>query len=398
VTFLIGFAMQTDLKTDLVERTKNSRLGTTCEITSRFREFGRFRAENEVSARFALQSEARSILRQTHRIRNCLRTRISERDPVEVWRAQGVESLQTAHFANLQTCASVWVCPVCAAKISQRRLADLQAGIANWESAGNTVMMATFTLQHNICDTCIAVLQAITEAHKKFWGNRQGKKIAKGYQIAGKVRGLEVTFTEANGWHWHYHVLLFIRGLLPDNEQSSLNGDMSRNWGIEVARAGSFADSLHGFNLARTNGYVGEYFTKHGRLPKEKRWDEAHELALSPVKRAGQGGSTPFELLTWSLVGQGQAGLLFNDYARAVKGKSQIHWSRGLRAMVGLSADKSDQQLVEEQEKTAVLLARIERHQWAVIIGNAARGELLKIAALGDAVKLQEFLIDLGAG
>lgn len=372
-----------------------ARLGTNCEITRHFAEFTHFCRENPVSGRFALQSEARDILRGNHRVRNCLRAPIVKNQPIHLWRAQGVETLHIAHYDNLQTCASVWVCPVCAAKIAKRRLTDLQTGIATWESSGNTVLMATFTLQHVAGDTCAEVLQAITEAHQRFWKNRAGRSIAKDFGIVGKVRGLEVTFT-LNGWHWHYHVLLFVRGLLPPNERSVMGGEMSAAWSTAVSQSGRFADSVHGLVLNQTSGYVGEYFTKHGKLPKGGDWDESHEIALSTVKKAAKGGSTPWELLTLSLCGDKSSTSRFREYAQAVRGKSQIHWSKGLRGLLGLSEAKSDEELSQEHDRTAVLLAKLERHHWQVIIGNDARAELLKVAASGHIPSIVEFLIDLG--
>ena len=61
--------------------------------------------------RFALQSVARSILPES-RTAKCLRIRAHDCD-VQVWKSK---EHGTASYGGLQTCGSVWACPVCAAK------------------------------------------------------------------------------------------------------------------------------------------------------------------------------------------------------------------------------------------------------------------------------------------
>ena len=58
--------------------------------------------------RFALQSVARDILPGS-RTAKCLRIRAHDKD-VQVWKSK---NHKTASYGGLQTCGSVWVCPVC---------------------------------------------------------------------------------------------------------------------------------------------------------------------------------------------------------------------------------------------------------------------------------------------
>ena len=70
--------------------------------------------------RFALQSMARAILPES-RTAKCLRIRAFDSD-VQVWKSR---EHGTASYGGLQTCGSVWTCPVCAAKIAERRRVEL---------------------------------------------------------------------------------------------------------------------------------------------------------------------------------------------------------------------------------------------------------------------------------
>ena len=67
--------------------------------------------------RYALQAVARDILPKS-RTALCLRTRIKGGDGVGVWKC---DHSGTAHYSGLIVCGSVWTCPVCGAKISEKR-------------------------------------------------------------------------------------------------------------------------------------------------------------------------------------------------------------------------------------------------------------------------------------
>mgnify|MGYP000119489705 CR=1 FL=1 len=86
---------------------------------------------SRMADRFALQSVARSILPKS-RTAKCLRIRAYQRD-VEVWKSK---EHNTASYGGLQTCGSVWTCPVCSSKIAERRRVEIQGAIATHRAQG----------------------------------------------------------------------------------------------------------------------------------------------------------------------------------------------------------------------------------------------------------------------
>src|SRR5438552_1083589 len=70
--------------------------------------------------RWQLQREARALLPH-ERVAFCMR-RI-QATTVDVFYSP---QHQSAHYGGLMVCGSVWVCPLCAAKISERRRAELE--------------------------------------------------------------------------------------------------------------------------------------------------------------------------------------------------------------------------------------------------------------------------------
>ena len=90
--------------------------------------------------RFALQSVARSILPES-RTAKCLRIRAHDCD-VQVWKSK---EHGTASYGGLQTCGSVWTCPVCAAKIAERRRVELLDAMELHKAQGGAVYLLTLT-------------------------------------------------------------------------------------------------------------------------------------------------------------------------------------------------------------------------------------------------------------
>ena len=87
------------------------------------------------------QAVARDILPKT-RTALCLRARIKGSEGVGVWKC---EKHGTAHYSGLQTCGSVWSCPICAAKITERRRLEVQDAINQHRQAGDEVQLLTLT-------------------------------------------------------------------------------------------------------------------------------------------------------------------------------------------------------------------------------------------------------------
>ena len=90
--------------------------------------------------RFSLQSVARAILPES-RTAKCLRIRAHDCD-VQVWKSK---EHGTASYGGLQTCGSVWACPVCSAKIAERRRVELLDAMELHKAQGGAVYLLTTT-------------------------------------------------------------------------------------------------------------------------------------------------------------------------------------------------------------------------------------------------------------
>lgn len=331
--------------------------------------------------RFMLQSAARQLM-PGERVARCLR--VPNGSGVDVFYAPAVRA---AHYGGLQTCGSVWMCPVCAAKISERRRLELQTALGGY---GGLVALATFTISHQASDALSALLTGFLTSLSKLRSSSPWTRISQRFGVSGSVRALEITHG-SNGWHPHAHILFFLPS---DVDLSAFADALRRRWLAVLTRAGLSASWAIGVDVRAADGAVGDYVAKMGH-----DWTAAHELTKAVVKKGRRAESrTVAQLLAdYALNGDGQAGALWREYAQLFRGKHQLVWSDGLRARLLPELDeKSDEELAAQHDEMAVLLATLTLPQWRAVVANDARAELLSVAASGDRVQLVSFLACLG--
>lgn len=327
--------------------------------------------------RFYLQSAARELLPRES-VAKCLRIPIPSAPSVDVYRNP---EFNKASLGGLQICASVWACPVCSSKVTERKRIDLAEGLRFWrDEAGGYLLLVTFTLRHHQGDDLSVVLGALLKAFEQVHNGGWWVRFQAKHNIWGKVRALEVTHGD-KGWHPHIHCLYFIgSGNQPAANAFELS--LKERWLNMLKKHGRDASWANGIDVRISDEDISAYVSKYG---KEPDWKIEHEMTKSPSKIGKWHNKTAFQLLDEYNEGDSASGRLYIQYAMTFKGKSQLHWSKGLRSLLHLDIEKSDEELAKEREKGANLWAQLRRDQWRAIVGNDARAELLKLADAGDA-------------
>lgn len=319
---------------------------------------------------------------------SCLRKRVSNDQNILVLHAPGSQS---AHYGNLQVCGNVWLCPVCAGKISERRREEMTTAL---ESSGLFKALGTYTVRHQLGDSCADLTLALVDARARLKAHRRWKQLVTRYAIAGHIYNFEPLHNEVNGWHLHFHEILLFERELTSDELADLESAIKKLWGWALEQNSRDASWEHGFDLRAGDKYVQDYLAKYGRLPQQTGWTIEHELAKSVSKRSSKHGRTPIELLMLYGAGDKQAGALWLEFARAFKGAHQLQWSRGLKKRLGI-VEKTDEEIALEEREPADILAELTIDQWRAVLAADARAELLNVAAGGDADKLQVWLTQL---
>ena len=338
--------------------------------------------------RWRIQREAQKLL-PDERVAFCMRR----------MKATSVDILysstrQSAHYGGLMVCGSIWVCPLCAAKISERRRTELEQGIENWIAKGGAVYLATYTIAHKRYDDLPSLLKSFLAARKRARQGRSAHTTRKRFGIVGTVSVREVTWSKENGWHPHCHELVFCTSEIALEEYDNVAREQ---WRRSVEYEGLTINE-HGFKLNRTYGGVADYVAKFGREPMKAPWSAATELTKGHLKHGhSEEHLTPFAMLELIAQGCDELKPIFREYARCFKGKHQLVWSSGLRALLlDDIGEKLDIELAQEPEEE-VLLGQLSQDQWKVVLANDARGKLLEIARMGDWKHVEAFLIDIGA-
>lgn len=342
--------------------------------------------------RFALQSVARSLFPKS-RVDKCLRLRQKGKD-IQVWKSK---EYKTASFSGLQTCGSVWRCPVCSAKIAERRRVEIIAAMTAHKAAGGCVNLLTLTAPHQRTDNLADLLKKQAKALNLFWSDKVVKAIFAEMGIIGQIRALEVTHGRLsdlnNGWHPHYHILLFA-GIGVD--LARFDAPQMRDWQVRLylrwaARclaAGLGEPSFaHGLKLD-DGSKAAKYVTK---------WGLEDEMTKGHTKKALH-GETPFDFLRAYLVDKNdkQAAALFVEFAETFEGKRQLHWSKGLKKRYAVT-DKTDEQLSTEQDDTARLLGTITLEQWRDVLAADGRANVLVIAASSGWEAVETYLLSIAS-
>src|SRR6266849_327984 len=328
------------------------------EISSLFPEGTYSQSCTEVRlARWRLQREAQSLLPE-ERVAFCMRR--LQAPMVDVLYSP---HRQSAHYKGLMRCGSVWVCPLCAAKISEQRRSQLEQAITHCIANGGAVYLATYTIAHKRYDQLSELLDRFLAARKRAKQGSTAQELKKEFGILGTVSVREVTWSEQNGWHPHCHELVFFSHEI----DAEVYAETARKLWQRSAEHEGLSMNEHGFQLDRTFGAVADYVAKFGREPLRQPWGTAAELAKSHLKR-GRGNEhlTPFAMLELISLGHDELKPIFTEYATWFKGKHQLVWSAGLRSrLLENTMDKSDLEIAGEQEpeEEMVLLGQLSRRQ-----------------------------------
>lgn len=276
-----------------------------------------------------------------------------------------------AGFAGLETCGSVWSCPVCNAKVMARRALEIGGAIGIAQSMGLSVGMVTLTVSHHEGQRLADLWQAVSKA----WGDAShGKHWVRDSADAGLIgflRVVEVTYGK-NGWHPHLHVLVFLED---PTRFRQLTAGIWRRWHSSVVRQGFKDPMLQGQDFKLINGpadlELGRYLTKVvdqgvGRIDLE--------LTSSQTKgRRGDFGTVPWWSLLTDVIEDGDADalLLWHEWEIASKGKRQISWSRALRPYLGMKRERSDEEIASESIGTEDdTLLFVSRSGWSTLVSR----------------------------
>ncbi len=293
-------------------------------------------------------------------------------------------------------CGSVWVCPHCAARITEARAADLVEAVRVWRPHGGVAML-TLTVPHSWGESLLELHARLRVAMAALRGHRTWKALASEH-FAGSVRAFE-TLHGVNGWHPHFHILLFTSTNLDPQALAGIRARISAIWqGSAVAAGFTEPDWIAGANLVSgvtVDERLAAYVSKFTVAPtveqladlRSRSWGAEREIAKWHIKKS-RTGLAPFQildLLSGRLPPAQRSDLfaLWLEYATATKGQRQLVWQRGwkrqLEELGAIFDDRTDAEIVEAPALTEARIASIPATSWRWIVGLRLAESLLRL-------------------
>ena len=299
------------------------------------------------------------------------------------------------------TCGSPWVCLRCSYKIRSKRARHTGTAVAVHLDLGGGVLFATITMSHDRGEPLSRVWPILSDGWRFMTAGRQWVNFKADFGLMGMIKAVEVTHG-VNGWHPHLHVLFFVDEPMNDFDRDDVYREFRRHLRERWIRRLS---KKHKRNVSQEFGIrfdpvkadesdkIGVYCTKVG-----------YELAMADSKIGRSDGQRhPFAIAhDAASYGDKADVMLLREWIAGSKRKRSIAWTGAeIKAYVSAEADKSDDELAQEEQIGDEALLVVEKDLWRRIISASmhARTDFLEVFEDGgDTFDALYFLAGLGIG
>ncbi|WP_331718159.1 protein rep (plasmid) [Streptomyces sp. NBC_00138] len=286
-----------------------------------------------------------------------------------------------AGFAGVVTCGSVHVCPCCSTSIRRVRQEELDQVGQFWECQSCGLVMMTLTMRHFERQPLALLVEQQVGAWRIGFGQNAGRAWRQAkvtFGVRGFVRAWEVTHG-ANGWHAHYHVLLFLARPLSTGRVEELQHLAFEVWADALVKVGAYMPLETGADGKPVavridapdrgeSGTLARYLMK-GQDGKTK-WGVAAELTRLDIKTGTGGHRTPFEIARAAVLPDANPRdiALWREFERTATGIRSLYWSNGLRKLLAEMGfeldDRTDAGVAAEEAAAGTRLAMIPAATW----------------------------------
>lgn len=328
-----------------------------------------------------------------HRTRLCHNARAYQAETISV-RIPKDERKNKASLSGVQTCGSIWACPVCAKRIATQRGKEISQAIDWMTECGNVAIMVSNTARHTANDSLAGFKKKFKKAHRRFVQSRRWRVLKAQFGIQHSIKAVEGTWGIENGWHYHQHAILFLSA----DALAAAGDDAFKEW-IESARALWLSclekEGLDGigeiaFDVQAEHDVKKSYLAKLGLEDETAKLD--YELSAGHNKTSG--GAKIWQILEKSWQGDTLASKLYIEWVEAMSGDQWIVFSDGLKELCGIE-DMQDEDAslfdgIDEEVQNETLLD-ISDDEFMPVRKMQKLADLLEISATSrnaDTVRL----------
>nr|WP_235677123.1 hypothetical protein [Sinorhizobium meliloti] len=239
------------------------------------------------------------------------------------------------------------------------------------------MVMCTLTVRHSRGQGLADLRKVVQAASRKARQGAPWARRKKQHGIFGVISAPEVTFSRSNGWHFHIHTALLLRGT--GAEAQDLGEWFVRRY-LEAIQAAGYSALLDGQDVSviRSEEKLAEYISKGVGRTRDIAW----EMAGQATKKARSNeGLHPFEILELASGDDGMKALWL-EYAAAMKGVRSCVVSPAIAAALGIEADEDEERPGEEEPPEEQAAGYLRRDIWNTLMSRKRASTVL--AALED--------------
>lgn len=324
-----------------------------------------------------------------HRTRFCHACRTYNADNIII-KLNNNDINSEASVGNLQTCGSVWSCPVCAAREAVAKGLEVKKALQYANENNLIPIMVTLTASHKIHTPLRDFKARFKSAWNMFSSHRRWRTFKRKYGLKHWIANREVTYG-LNGWHYHMHLLLFMDAvdLKYADESIGLERLLTSLWLDCLAHNALLGTDEYALKVSAHESVGAEYLTKIGLTEDAKTGDLQYEMTASGNKKSGY---TIWDILRHASYGDRLSVRLYLEFIEAMFGDSFLSFSKGFLPLLEDIKLEGD----DEEKQTKKDWLAIAPYWWQIVFRSYSIADLLEVAARTRNIEaVREFLYNL---
>ena len=325
-----------------------------------------------------------SIVRQvssSQRLYRCGRQLAPHKQTVDFWRVTETDEEPRIDVYNLYHCGDEWCCPVCEGRKLRKVCREVERAYLHACVLGLHTYMMTLTIQHEYRDSLKDVADRLKRAKRDFYNSRGFKRLMEGFDYHGDIVTTEVLHG-VNGWHVHFHILIFAKAGWGEGKESELLA----LWSAAAVKNGVRYVNEHGIDYhdCYSEG-IAKYITK---------LMVSAEMSDTVFKDRTY-GYTPYELALRAQQGDQEARRCWDEFERDIHGYHKIRFAGNLRAKLHLKEEwECDKEKAAPLEEFAGWVGSAD---WLRIIEANLREEFLESMRVPNEEQYQRIIANARA-
>ena len=246
-------------------------------------------------------------------------------DHVEIVINKGIAS-----YTKVRYCKNAKYCACCAQQKFRAEQVNISKLLEKCQENSWTQIMLTLTRPHGRHDKLLDLLKDFSAAQRRLFSGQSWENLRKSVGYVGMVRSEEILFGPQHGWHPHQHIVIIVEKC-NSSQKNEIKKYFKNAW------------NLYGRKLGWVHGEKEEsWFDERGTDLKFGKISDNYltkslscELASPNTKSSEAGLISVWEIIRRAL-DEPFYDMKLMEYVLAVRGRSAIRWSPGLRKHIEL--------------------------------------------------------------